>query len=169
MKVYLATDHTGFEIKNSIKTFLQESGYDVEDCGAFSLDKEDDYPDFIAKAAAAVSKDPDNSRGIIFGGSGQGEAMVANKFNGVRCALFYAKALPTQAVDAEGRESNDPFAIVKLTREHNFANMLSFGIRFLTEEDIKKALQLWLESSASSEERHKRRVEKIKEIEKKDV
>ena len=165
MKVFLATDHTGFELKNKVKEMLQQKGYEVEDCGAFAIDKDDDYPDFIGKAATEISIDPEHSRGIIFGGSGEGEAMVANKFKGVRCALFYAKAIPAQAVDAEGRESSDPFEIVKLTREHNHANMLSIGARFVTAEDALRAITLWLDTPASEEERHKRRVEKIKKIE----
>lgn len=104
MKVYLATDHTGLELKEKIKKFLTQKGYAVEDCGAYEYDKDDDYPDFISKAAERVSKDPD-SRGIIFGGSGQGEAMVANKFKGVRCALFYTPAVPVHAADITGRMS----------------------------------------------------------------
>lgn len=165
MKVYLATDHTGLEIKNKVKEHLTKQGYEVEDCGTYEYNKNDDYPDFIAKAAAGVSKDPDNARGIIFGGSGQGEAMVANKFKGVRCALFYTKAIPAQAVDITGKKSEDPFEILKLTRLHNGANMLSVGIRFLTEEEIIKAILLWLETPTASEERHVWRIEKIKKIE----
>ena len=165
MKVYLATDHTGFELKNKVKEFLEKEGYEVEDCGALSFDKNDDYPDFIGKAAEGVANDPENSRGIVFGGSGQGEAMVANKFKGVRCALFYSKAIPAQAINAEGAKSGDPFEILKLTREHNFANMLSIGVRFLKEEDVFKAIKLWLEAPPPRDERHIRRVEKIKELE----
>lgn len=165
MKIYLASDHTGFELKDKVKEFLQKEGYEVEDCGAYEYDKFDDYPDFISKAAAAVSKDPQNSRGIIFGGSGQGEAMVANKFKNIRCALFYTPALPTQAVNIEGRKSEDPFEIIKLTREHNFANMLSIGIRFVKEEDVFKAVKVWLEAPLTTEERHVRRIEKIRKIE----
>jgi len=78
MKVYLATDHAGFDLKEKIKEFLKQEGYEVEDCGAHTLDPEDDYPDFISKAAKSVSKDPE-SKAIILGGSGQGEAIVANK------------------------------------------------------------------------------------------
>lgn len=167
MKVYLATDHTGLKLKNKVKEFLQKEGYQVEDCGPYEYDKFDDYPDFISKAAAAVSKDPQNSRGIIFGGSGQGEAMVANKFKGVRCALFYTPALPTQAVNIEGRQSSDPFEIIKLTHEHNWANMLSIGIRFVKEDDVYKAVKVWLEAPDPTNERHIRRVEKIKNIEEK--
>ena len=164
MKIYLATDHTGFELKEKLKPFLQEKGYVVEDCGAFEYNKEDDYPDFISKAAEAVGKDP-TSRGIIFGGSGQGEAMTANKIKGVRCALFYTPALPTKAVNAEGDASFDPFEILRLTREHNGANILSIGIRFVKEEDVFKAVSLWLESPDPTNERHLRRIEKIKQLE----
>src|ERR1022692_1938003 len=134
MKVYLATDHTGLEIKDKVKAFLQKEGYDVHDCGAFEYDKNDDYPDFISKAAEAVSYDQ-SSKGIIFGGSGQGEAMVANKFKGVRCALFYTPVLAIQAINIEGRRSTDPFEMLRLTREHNMANMLSIGVRFIHEDD----------------------------------
>lgn len=165
MKVYLATDHTGLELKEKLKKFLTEKGFEVEDCGAYEYDKDDDYPDFISKAAEGVSQNPD-SLGIIFGGSGQGEAMVANKFKNVRCSLFYSKAVPAQAIDITGKTSTDPFAMLRLTREHNHANMLSLGIRFLVEEDIFKAVQTFTQATYSVAERHVRRVKKIKELEK---
>lgn len=165
MKVFLATDHTGLELKEKLKVFLKEKGYDFVDCGAYEYDKDDDYPDFIAKAAEGVSKDPQNSRGIIFGGSGQGEAMVANKFKGVRCALFYTPLVPVHAADITGRTSTDPFEMLRLTREHNNANMLSFGFRFLKTEDVLKAVEVWLNAPDAAAERHLRRVEKIKKIE----
>lgn len=165
MKIYLAADHTGVELKETVKNFLQEKGYAIEDCGAYQIDEDDDYPDFIGKAAAAVSKDPEHVRGIVFGGSGQGEAMVANKYKGVRCGLFYTKALPVQAVDVSGKRSADPFEIVKLTREHNRANMLSIGVRFVSGKEALHAIAVWLDTQASQAERHLRRVEKIKEIE----
>lgn len=164
MKVYLATDHTGLEIKNKIIEYLKELGYEPEDCGAFEYDKNDDYPDLISKAAKKVSGDPENF-GIVFGGSGQGEQIVANKFKGVRCALFYAPALPAQAIDIEGNKSQDQYEMLKLTRAHNNSNMLSLGIRFLTEEQIKTAVKIFLESPFPAEERHARRVEKIKNLE----
>ena len=165
MTLYLATDHTGFELKNKLKVFLQKEGYLVEDCGAYAYNKDDDYPDFITRAAQMVSKDPDNSKGIIFGGSGQGEAMLANKYKGVRCALFYAPAIPVKPVNIKGRESTDPFEILKLSREHNWANMLSIGVRFLKEDEILKAIKIWLESPAPTDQNHIRRVEKIRKIE----
>jgi ribose 5-phosphate isomerase B len=164
--IYLATDHTGFELKNKVKEFLEEKGYEAEDCGAFEYDKDDDYPDFISRVAEKVSANL-GSVGIIFGGSGQGEAIVANKFPNVRCALFYSLAVPVKATDILGKESSDPFEILKLTKEHNHANILSVGVRFLKEEDILKAIEIWLETPFSTESRHLRRIEKINNIESK--
>jgi len=145
MKIYLATDHAGFELKEKIKAFLLESNYQVEDFGAFSYDAEDDYPDFIHKAAMAVSNNPEEDRGIVLGGSGQGEAMIANRYKKVRAAVFYG-----------GSED-----IIKLSREHNNANVLSLGARFIKEEDALGAVKLWLATSFSKEERHQRRINKI--------
>ena len=166
MKIYLATDHAGFDLKEKVKVDLQAKGYNVEDCGAHEFNKDDDYPDFISKAAEAVSKDPDNSRGVIFGGSGQAEAMVANKYKGVRCALFYTKAVPIGAADVTGRTSTDPYEMIRLTREHNNANILSLGARFIEEDEALKVVGLWLEAPFEQTERHVRRIEKIKKIEK---
>ena len=147
--IYLAADHAGFELKEKIKEFLTKEGYQVEDCGAYKFDAEDDYPDFIAKAAEAVSKDPDNSKAIILGGSGQGETIVANKFPGVRAAVYYGKAEQMPV----------------LTRQHNDSNILSLGARFLTENEASEAVKLFLETPFSEEARHARRIEKIKKIE----
>ncbi|MDO8573366.1 MAG: RpiB/LacA/LacB family sugar-phosphate isomerase [Candidatus Daviesbacteria bacterium] len=144
MKVYLAADHAGFELKEKIKEFLVKDGYEVIDFGAETFDPEDDYPDFISKAAEAVSKDP-TSKAIILGGSGQGEAMVANKFPNVRAAVYYGKAEEMPS----------------LTRQHNNSNILSLGARFLTEEEANSAVKLFLETPFSEEERHIRRIEKI--------
>jgi len=163
--IYLASDHAGFELKGKIKQALEEWGYEVEDCGADSFDPLDDYPDFIAKAAMKVSENPGGSKAIIFGGSGQAEMMTANKFKGVRAALFYAPAIPTQEADVSGRESSDPYEIVKLTRQHNNANVLSLGVRFLTEDQAKEAVKLWLETPFPADPRHLRRIEKIQKIE----
>lgn len=165
MKVYLATDHAGFELKEKVKEYLKSLNYKVEDCGAFEFDKNDDYPDFISKAAEGVSKNPDNSRGIIFGSSGQGEAMVANKYRNVRCAVFYTPVVPAHNVDVSGRVSEDPFEMIRLTREHNNANVLSLGAKILEEEAALKAVKLWLEAPFTNEERHRRRIDKIAKIE----
>ena len=165
MKIYLATDHTGFELKEKIKTYLKENNYDVEDCGAFEFNKDDDYPDFISKAAKHVSEDPENSRGIVIGGSGQAEMIVANKFKNVRCVLFYAALAPIRAADITGRMSTDPYEMIRLTREHNDANMLSIGVRFISDDEAVKVTKMWIETPYPAEERHARRINKIKEIE----
>ncbi len=155
MKIYLATDHAGFSLKGKIKKFLIGAGYEVEDCGAFKLDSGDDYPDFIHKAAKAVSKNPKSSRAIIFGGSGQGEAMVANRYRRVRAAVYYG---PASAEAAAGKGSLD---IVKLSREHNDTNVISLGARFLTERQALRAVSLWLKTPFSKTKRHARRIKKI--------
>ncbi|MCR4305896.1 MAG: RpiB/LacA/LacB family sugar-phosphate isomerase [Candidatus Daviesbacteria bacterium] len=165
MKVYLATDHAGFELKEKVKEFLTGEGYEVEDCGAYEFDKDDDYPDFISKAAKAVSKNPEHTRAIIFGGSGQAEMMVANKYKGVRAALFYNPAAPVGASDVTGRVSIDPYEMIRLTREHNNSNVLSLGVRFLTEDQARQAVKAWLSEPFPNHERHARRIDKIKKIE----
>ncbi len=165
MKVYLATDHAGFDLKEKVKAFLQEKGYDVEDCGAHSFDKNDDFPDFISIAAEAVSKDPDNARGIVFGSSGQGEAMLANKYKNVRAALFYSPVIPAHNVDVSGRTSQDPFEMMRLTREHNNANVLSLGAKIIKDEDALHAVEIWLNAPFTNEQRHMRRIDKIRKIE----
>ncbi len=165
MKIYIASDHAGFELKKALVEHLKTNGHEVEDCGADEFDMDDDYPDFISKAAEAVSKNPDETMGIVLGGSGQAEMMLANKFKNVRCALFYTPVAPVGAADVSGRMSEDQFEMLRLTREHNNANMLSLGARFLTEDEAKKAVDLWLSTKFTGEERHERRINKIKEYE----
>jgi len=143
MKIHLATDHAGLDLKNTIKEYLSDKGYDVTDHGAHEYDALDDYPDFIFPCAHAVSEDS-NSRGIILGGSGQGEAMAANRIKGVRAAVFYG-----------GTEE-----IIKLSREHNNANILSLGARFMSEEQIYNVVEIWLSGNFEGG-RHKRRIEKL--------
>ena len=143
--IYLATDHRGFELKEKIKQWLTEWGYPYEDMGAYVFDKDDDYPDFVHKAAQKVSAEPENSEAIVLGMSGQGEAMVANRYKGVRAAVY------------EGGSEE----IIKLAREHNNANVLSFGTAFLNEETAKKALEIWFKTKFTGEERHIRRINKI--------
>lgn len=164
MKVFIASDHAGFELKEKIKDFLKKKNVEVEDCGAFTYDKDDDYPEFISKAAINVSKNS-GSFGIIFGASGQGEAMVANKIKGVRCALYYGQAMPIAAVDIVGRISSDPHEIIRLTREHNDSNMLSIGARFVSLEDAMKVVALFLSTDFPGDERHVRRIKKIERFE----
>lgn len=165
MKLFVASDHAGFAFKEHIKEFLSKKGYEVVDCGPFHLDKDDDYPDFVSRAAEAVSKNPKNYVGILCANTGQGEAMLANKFKGVRCAVFYAPAVAVEAVDVTGRMSNDPFEIINLAREHNDANMLSLSGKFMKQEVAEQAVERFLQTPFSNEERHKRRLAKIKKIE----
>ena len=148
-KIILGSDHAGFRLKEAVKEFLRKAGYEVEDVGADSYDAEDDYPDFIYKAAFRVAKDK-QSKGIVFGGSGQGEAIAANKVKGIRAALYYGKNME----------------IVELSRTHNDANVLSLGARFLTEKDAIKAIKIWLNTPFSNKERHLRRIKKISKLEK---
>lgn len=148
MKIFLGTDHAGFEMKESLKTYLKELGYEVEDMGNTIYDEQDDYPDFISLVAKKVSENPEQNRGIIFGASGQGEAMTANRFKGVRAALVYS--------------CNE--AIVQLSREHNNANVLSLGARFLTDWEVKHLVKIWLETDFTGEERHVRRIRKIDNV-----
>ncbi|HVZ67094.1 MAG TPA: RpiB/LacA/LacB family sugar-phosphate isomerase [Patescibacteria group bacterium] len=164
MKIYIAADHTGLEIKDAIRQFLVNDNYDVEDCGAEKYNPDDDYPDFIGLAAENVSKNP-GSFGIVIGGSGQGEQMAANKYPGIRCALFYTPAVPIDSIDINGTKSSDPYEIVKLARIHNNANMLSFGSRFLKKEEAEEATKAFIQTEFSGEARHQRRIDKITAIE----
>lgn len=145
MKLYFASDHAGFEMKKELIHYARNLGYVSEDCGPFEFDPGDDYPDFVKVAAGRVSEDPENSRAVIIGMSGQGEAMVANRFRKARAVV----------VNSDNKE------IIKLSREHNDANILSLGAKFVSIDEAKKALELWLETPFSGEERHKRRINKI--------
>ncbi|MDO8510406.1 MAG: RpiB/LacA/LacB family sugar-phosphate isomerase [bacterium] len=147
-KIYIGADHAGYKLKQALVQALIDAGYEVADKGAFEYVEEDDYPNYIAPVADEVSKDPENCRGIVIGGSGQGEAMVANKFPGVRAAVYY------------GGDST----LVTLSREHNDSNILSLGARFLSEDEAKAAVKLWLETPFSNEERHKRRIAKVDDL-----
>ena len=163
MKIYIGSDHTGFEVKEKLKIYLSELGlgYEVEDKGAFTYDADDDYPDFIREVAIAVANDPERSRGVILGGTGQGEAMCANRVKGARAAVFYGEAIAQGVIDIKGEKSSDPFEIVKLARTHNDANILSLSVRFLSEDQIKFATQLFLKTEFKAEERHIRRINKL--------
>ena len=130
------------------------------DFGPKTLDIADDYPDFMFPAARAVANG-ECEVGIIMGGSGQGEAMAVNRIKGVRCTVFYGPAIAKTAVDAEGNKSEDPYEILKLSRQHNHANMLSLSARFLSLDEMKQAVKIWLETPYSGEERHARRVKKL--------
>jgi len=143
-KIYLGTDHAGFKLKEQVKNWLVKEGYEIVDNGDLVYQSEDDYPDFIFPAAKAVSRDP-KAKGIIFGYSGQGEAMAANRVKGIRATAYYSK-------------SNK---ILKLSREHNDANILSIGAGFITFLQAKSAIKLWLKTPFSKITRHKRRIKKL--------
>jgi ribose 5-phosphate isomerase B len=148
--IILASDHAGFAHKEAVKKFLQEKGVTVLDVGAHELIDGDDYPTYMAAAALKVAEDlKGETKAIIFGGSGQGEAIVANRFPGVRAAVWYG-----------GNEE-----IIKLSREHNDANVLSIGARFVSQEELLKAVELWLATAFSGDERNVRRIGQIDAIE----
>ena len=146
MKIYIGADHAGYELKEKLKIYLGELGHTIEDKGAFNLDPSDDYPSFIHPVAESVALDPE-CRGIILGGSGQGEAMDANRVKKVRACEYY------------GGTSE----VVRVSREHNNANILSIGARFVTEDEAKQAVKMFLETEASTDERHLRRNNKLDE------
>lgn len=156
MNIALASDHAGYQQLKELQAYLESIGHNCRNFGPSSLNPDDDYPDFVLPAAKAVAKG-EVERGIILGGSGQGEAMAANRVRGVRCAVFYGPAVPRKVVDAEGRVSHDPYEIVRLSRQHNDANMLSLAARFVTLKDMRNVIKLWLETSFGDEPRHIRR------------
>ncbi len=145
--IYLASDHAGFELKQKILEHLRKADRQAEDCGPFEFKADDDYPDFVYPCAVKVAA-ADGSRGIIIGGSGQGEAMVANKVRGVRAVVY-------QGGDLE---------IIRLARRHNDANVLSLGARFLNAGQAIAAIDEWLKTDFEGG-RHQRRLDKIKQIE----
>lgn len=163
MKIALSTDHAGFEQLKKLKDFLLTQGHECIDFGPQEFDETDDYPDFIFPAAQAVASG-ECERGIIWGGSGQGEAMVANRVKGVRCAVYYGPATAKRAINAEGQTAKDNLEILRLSREHNNANMLSLAGRFLDDADIEQAVAIWLEAPFNGVDRHVRRIKKIDEL-----
>lgn len=140
--IVLATDHAGFELKEHVKKFLLEKGFEIKDFGALEYDALDDYPDFIIPASKFVSEN--KLIGIIFGGSGQGEAIAANRIKGIRAVVFY----------------NGPDDIIELSRMHNNANILSIGARFVDNQRAEEIINLWL-STTFEEGRHKKRISKL--------
>ena len=145
MNIILASDHAGFETKEYIKRHLIEQGYEVEDVGAHAHDPNDDYPAYMHAAAQKVLQSSADAIGIIFGGSGQGEAIVANRYPGIR-AMVYPAPNPD---------------LITLGREHNNANILSIGARFVSREETVAAVDMFITTSFPAEERHTRRIEQI--------
>ena len=145
MNVYVASDHAGL----ALKTRILEAFPDFIDFGPTELNPEDDYPALIAPCAKRVASEA-GSLGIVIGGSGHGEGMVANREPGVRAATFYGPMTPLSGGDA--------FDIVRLARVHNDANILSIGARFASEEDVLTAVRIFIETPFSNEPRHLRRI-----------
>src|SRR5258708_7884456 len=145
MRILIGSDHAGFELKNALAAQLASVGHYVVDVGPYEYNPDDDYPEYVGSVAEQVGSSLGEDRGIVIGGSGQGEAMAANRFDEVRAAVYYGGDLE----------------VVRLSREHNDSNILSLGARFLTEKEAEDAVHLWLETSFSKEERHERRIRKI--------
>ena len=143
-KIFIASDHAGFEFKKVLKDFLLQQGYEVEDCGPVMFDAQDDYPDYVLPCAQKVAEH-EGSFGVVLGLSGQGEAMAANRIQGVRAAVYYG----------------GPTELLVLSREHNDANVLSLAAKFLTYNEMQEAVQLWLSGEFSGDERHVRRIKKL--------
>jgi ribose 5-phosphate isomerase B len=142
VRVYLGSDHAGFELKQQLVGHLTALGHEPVDCGPPAYDPDDDYPPYVLLAASRVANDP-GSAGIVLGGSGNGEAIAANKMRGVRCALAF---------------SDDT---ARLAREHNDANVLSLGARMYDEETAKRYVELFLSTPFSGADRHQRRIDQL--------
>jgi len=147
VRVYLGSDHAGFELKSVLAEWAALAGHEVTDCGPGSYLEDDDYPPYVTRAAAAVASDP-GSRGIVIGGSGNGEQIAANKVGGIRAALAW----------------NEETA--RLARLHNDANVLSLGARMHPVQDAVTFTRVFLETPFSGEARHTRRIAMISGYEK---
>ena len=153
--IYLACDHAGLEMKIEIKKYLEGefknenrgSNFEIIDMGSHVYNELDDYTDYIHKAGGALADDIENdilSVAFVFGGSGEGEAIVMNRYKGVRCTTYYGGNLD----------------IIKLGREHNNANSISFGARFLDIDESKKSIEIFLSTDFAGG-KHAKRVENI--------
>lgn len=150
MIIHIATDHAGLDFKNVIATHLANNGHTVVDHGAHEANPDDDYPDFIIPAAHAVVEDQQAGElalGVVFGGSGNGEQIAANKVPGVRAALVWNEST------------------AKLARQHNNANVISIGARQHSEEEVLHLIDTFIAEPFSQDERHVRRIKKIADYE----
>jgi ribose 5-phosphate isomerase B len=147
VRVYLGSDHAGFELKAALATRLAALGYEVVDVGAGTYDPDDDYPAFCVDAAARVVADP-GSLGVLIGGSGNGEQIAANKVPGVRAALAWSTET------------------ARLAREHNDANLVGIGARQHTVDEATEIVATFLATPFSGDARHARRIGQIAEYEK---
>ena len=142
VRVYLGSDHAGFELKATLVAWLTEAGHEPVDCGPHDYDPEDDYPAYVMRAAQEVTADP-GSLGIVIGGSGNGEQIAANKVPGIRAALAWTAGT------------------ARLAREHNDANVLSLGAREYSLDDAVSFAKVFVETPFSEEIRHARRLAEI--------
>lgn len=145
--IYLGADHRGFHLKEALKSYLLEAGYEVRDMGALELDVSDDYPDFANAVVRLVKEDLAHNKGILICGSGHGMDMIANKYKDVRAALCFN------------------VSVAKQSREHENANVLALASDWLKEHDAVEITKTWLETEFGNAERNVRRLEKIKEVE----
>jgi ribose 5-phosphate isomerase B len=146
MRVHLGSDHAGFELKAAVAARLEELGHEVVDHGAASFDGEDDYPPYVLTAASAVVADA-GSLGVVIGGSGNGEAIAANKVPGVRAALVWTEET------------------ARLGRQHNDANVISLGARQYATADAVRFAEIFVETPFSNEPRHRRRIAMLADYE----
>ena len=146
MLIYIGSDHRGFQLKENLKGFLKDLGYEVSDLGAKEFIQDDDYPDYAKEVAHKVNLDPTLSRGIVICGSGVGADIVANRFQRVRCALA---TTPDQAM---------------ASRNDDDTNVLALAADFTDWETAKKIVSVWLQTPFSNDPRHKRRIEKINQL-----
>lgn len=146
MRVYLGSDHAGYELKNALVDHLKESGNEPIDCGAYTYDAEDDYPAFCISAAIKTVGDP-GSLGIVIGGSGNGEQIAANKVPGARCALAWSAETAS------------------LAREHNNAQLIGIGARMHTVEEAREIVDAFVSTPWSKAQRHQRRIDILADYE----
>jgi len=145
-KLYIGGDHAGFKLKEKLRPWLEKK-YEVEDVGPLKYNKLDDYPDYVIPLARKVTRNK-NCRGIVIAGSGQGEAIVANKVKGIKAGLYHGGNLK----------------IVNTARSHDNINILCFGSRFVTEKEAKRAIDIFLKTPFEKG-RHARRLKKVEKIE----
>jgi ribose 5-phosphate isomerase B len=160
MKIYLAADHAGLNLKDTLLDALAAFGHEAVDLGAYTLDPNDDYPDLITPCAARVAAEQ-GSMGIVIGGSGHGEAMAANRLPGVRTATFYGPRPALAGLESEGTAGTDEYDIVRVSRMHNDANILSIGARFVSESEAIEAARIFIETPFSQGAHHERRISKF--------
>ena len=155
MKIFVGTDHAGYVLKEKLISSLKAQGHEVIDKGAYDYNEEDDFPDFVFPVAREVSKSPDQVKGIILGATGEAEAIAANKLPHTRAVVYYGES--QSIVD-------DRADIIVRSRENNNTNILILGARYLTEESMMNAVNLWLSTRFGHDEKYIRRLAKIDAI-----